>query len=172
MKKAIVALLSGVIMNLAGALPAQAQSPPPSSKGLALTEQLCSQCHGLSAVFAQRKTLADWRRTVAEMTWRGAPILPGENELIANYLAAGFGPASPLGASATGAQKLPPGDTQPLVAQRCLQCHGAAIITSQRRSAPEWSDTVRKMIRLGMELRDPEVEAITAYLASHFGKEQ
>lgn len=172
MTRAIVALLSGVVVNLAGAVPVHAQAPAPGSKGPALTEQICSQCHGLSTVFSQRKALADWRRTIAEMTWRGAPMLPGENELIANYLAAAFGPTSALGAPRTGGETLPPGETQPLVGQRCLQCHGAAIITTQRRSAPEWRDTVRKMVRLGAELRDAEVEAITAYLASHYGKGQ
>lgn len=172
MKSPIIAVLSGLVVTLAAVLPAQAQSPTPASKGLALTEQICSQCHGLSAVFAQRKSLADWRRTVAEMTWRGAPILPGENEAIATYLAAAFGPASVLGAPRAGAEKLAAGDAQALVAQRCLQCHAAPIVTTQRRSAMEWGDTVRKMIRLGAELRDAEVEAITAYLARHYGKEQ
>ena len=73
-------------------------APPQSAAsgdGGALLQSACVQCHDLKPIAAaQRKTREGWRRTVNEMIWRGAPLLPGEASIVTDYLAS-LGPAAP-----------------------------------------------------------------------------
>lgn len=84
----------------------QSQKKP---EGEALLDLACVQCHDLAMVASQRKTAAAWRRTINEMVWRGAPLLRGESEILAGYLAATFGPES---------RQKTPGRTQPPAGQK------------------------------------------------------
>jgi hypothetical protein len=64
---------------------------------------------------------------------------------------------------------LPESPTKALVAERCLLCHGAALITQQRKDAPAWGRTVTQMRTWGTPIQDADQTALVAYLARHFG---
>jgi cytochrome c5 len=64
---------------------------------------------------------------------------------------------------------LPEGPTKTLVAQRCLMCHGAGLITQQHKDAAAWGRTVTQMRTWGSPIQDEDQAAIVAYLAEHFG---
>jgi cytochrome c5 len=64
---------------------------------------------------------------------------------------------------------LPEGATKTLVAQRCLMCHGAGLITQQHKDAAAWGRTVTQMRTWGSPIQDEDQAAIVSYLAEHFG---
>jgi len=63
---------------------------------------------------------------------------------------------------------LPSGPGRELVAERCLSCHEADLITQQRLGRAGWEREVDKMIRWGAEAGAPERQAMIDYLAAHF----
>lgn len=65
-------------------------------------------------------------------------------------------------------QELPPGAGAQLVQTRCLACHGADLIVSQRLSSRGWEAEVAKMIRWGAGISDLERPALVEYLAANF----
>ena len=66
------------------------------------------------------------------------------------------------------AADLPAGEGEQVVRMRCLSCHGADIITSQRLTDAGWGRELDKMSRWGATLTEPERTALVAYLARHF----
>ena len=64
---------------------------------------------------------------------------------------------------------LPEGSAKTLVTDRCLLCHGAALIVQQRKDAAAWGRTVTQMRTWGTQIQDEEQAALVAYLARHFG---
>jgi cytochrome c5 len=64
---------------------------------------------------------------------------------------------------------LPDGPGKALVTERCLLCHGAALIAQQRKDAAAWGRTVTQMRTWGTPIQDTEQTALVAYLAEHFG---
>jgi len=64
---------------------------------------------------------------------------------------------------------LPEGAAKPLVTERCLLCHSAALIVQQRKDAAAWSRTVTQMRTWGSQIRDDDQAALVAYLVQHFG---
>jgi cytochrome c5 len=64
---------------------------------------------------------------------------------------------------------LPDGRGKALVTERCLLCHGAGLITQQRKDAAAWGRTVAQMRTWGTPIQDEEQTALVAYLAEHFG---
>jgi mono/diheme cytochrome c family protein len=151
----------------------------PGGEGRALVVQACVQCHDFKNIVSQRKTPAAWRRTVDEMAWRGAPLMPGEAEVISNYLAKSLGvdkPAAQPGKDArTGdadeaklAAYLPKGEGRALVLQSCVECHDLESIVLMRAAPGEWRRTVDKMVRLGAQVSPREAERIASYLGSSF----
>jgi cytochrome c5 len=64
---------------------------------------------------------------------------------------------------------LPEGSAKTLVTERCLLCHGAALIIQQRKDAAAWGRTVTQMRTWGTQIQDDDQAAIVAYLARHFG---
>jgi cytochrome c5 len=64
---------------------------------------------------------------------------------------------------------LPDGPGKALVTERCLVCHGAALIAQQRKDAAAWERTVTQMRTWGTSIRDEDQTALVAYLAEHFG---
>lgn len=77
------------------ALPEGAQYLP-EGEGRAIILKACVQCHDLRNTVSQRKTIAGWRRTIAEMVWRGTPLVGDEAELLTRYLAKSFGTDNPI----------------------------------------------------------------------------
>jgi mono/diheme cytochrome c family protein len=51
---------------------------------------------------------------------------------------------------------------------RCLTCHGADLITSQRLNEAGWGREIEKMVRWGARVAESERAPLQAYLARHF----
>ncbi len=64
---------------------------------------------------------------------------------------------------------LPEGVGKTIVAERCLLCHGAALVTQQRKDAAAWGRTVAQMRTWGTPIQDEDQTALVAYLTEHFG---
>jgi cytochrome c5 len=64
---------------------------------------------------------------------------------------------------------LPDGPGKALVTERCLLCHGAAVIAQQRKDAAAWGRTVTQMRTWGTPIQDEDQTALVVYLAEHFG---
>ena len=64
---------------------------------------------------------------------------------------------------------LPGGPGKALVTERCLLCHGAALIVQQRKDAAAWGRTVTQMRTWGTPIQDEDQTALVVYLAEHFG---
>jgi hypothetical protein len=64
---------------------------------------------------------------------------------------------------------LPDGPAKVLVTERCLLCHGAALITAQRKDSAAWGRTVTQMRTWGTPIQDEDQTALVAYLTQHFG---
>jgi cytochrome c5 len=71
-------------------------------------------------------------------------------------------------ASSAGAQQLPAGPGADVLKRRCIGCHEADIITSQKLSLTGWTNSVAKMIRWGAQVTPEEREVLQPYLAAHF----
>jgi mono/diheme cytochrome c family protein len=155
----------------------------PDGKGRDLLFQACIQCHDFKSIVSQRKTLAGWRRTVDEMVWRGAPLMDGEADTIANYLATSFGldkRADPVSETAsTGsedtdnlARYLPKGEGRALVLQSCVKCHDLRKTVAARKTPAEWRRTVNEMVRLGASPGSGNAETVINYLVKSFGPDK
>jgi cytochrome c5 len=64
---------------------------------------------------------------------------------------------------------LPDGPGKALVTERCLLCHGAALISQQRKDAAAWGRTVTQMRTWGAPIQDEDQTALVGYLGAHFG---
>ena len=72
-------------------------------------------------------------------------------------------------AQAVGAQQaLPPGPGADVFKSRCMICHEADIITSQKLTATGWTRSVDKMVRWGSQITPEERKVLEPYLAMHF----
>jgi cytochrome c5 len=65
-------------------------------------------------------------------------------------------------------QDLPEGKGAELARERCVNCHEADLIVSQRLSRQGWTREVEKMIRWGAVASDAEKEILIDYFAAHF----
>jgi cytochrome c2 len=65
-------------------------------------------------------------------------------------------------------QDLPEGKGAELARDKCLNCHEADLIVSQRLSRQGWTREVEKMIRWGAGVSDAEKEVLIDYFAAHF----
>lgn len=54
------------------------------------------------------------------------------------------------------------------VKQTCTRCHELAVVQAQRLSRDEWEDELRKMERMGADIRDWDL--MLDYLAKQYGK--
>ncbi len=66
-------------------------------------------------------------------------------------------------------KELPAGPGHDTVVRVCSGCHVATLITSQRKSADDWTTTVIEMRNRGASASDEELEGIVQYLATNFG---
>ena len=182
-----VGLFMGLIFVLSGPFlesvssTTQPSSQPPAPPiqesrpgGLQLLEEACASCHALQRVFWEQKTEEGWEQAIARMLWRGAQLLPGEAEIIQNYLVSDYdwdlspsSSATPAGAESV-AYPLPEGSGKGLVAAACVGCHDLSRIVSQPRSGEEWRRIVQEMVRLGTPLSEGETETVIDYLSTSF----
>src|SRR5262245_46447401 len=65
-------------------------------------------------------------------------------------------------------QDLPEGKGAELARDKCVSCHEADLIVSQRLSRQGWTREVEKMIRWGAVANDAEKEILIDYLAARF----
>ena len=72
-------------------------------------------------------------------------------------------------AEAAETAALPDDPRKALVIERCLLCHGAALIAQQRKDAAAWGRTVTQMRTWGTPIQEEDQTALVAYLAEHFG---
>ena len=73
-----------------------------------------------------------------------------------------------LGGASLSAQQLPAGAGADVLKSKCLICHEADIITSQRMTLTGWTRSVDKMVRWGSQITPQEREVLQPYLAAHF----
>ena len=66
------------------------------------------------------------------------------------------------------AQQLPAGPGADVLKSRCVICHEADIITSQKLSLTGWTNSINKMVRWGSQITPEEREVLQPYLAQHF----
>jgi cytochrome c5 len=66
------------------------------------------------------------------------------------------------------AQTLPAGAGADVFKSRCVICHEADIITSQKLSLAGWTRSIDKMVRWGSQITPAEREVLQPYLAQHF----
>ena len=74
-----------------------------------------------------------------------------------------------LSAPVLSAQTLPAGPGGDVLKARCVSCHEADIIVSQRLSLAAWTRSVDKMVRWGAAITPAEREVLHPYLAANFG---
>jgi glucose/arabinose dehydrogenase len=77
--------------------------------------------------------------------------------------------AAMLAAASANAETLSAGDGSAIVAKSCTQCHDLGMITSQRMTASQWSDTVKQMIANGAQVAPTDFDKVVAYLVKNFG---
>ena len=68
-------------------------------------------------------------------------------------------------------QELPEGEGKKLLEERCVSCHTLKPVVSLKQSQDGWKKLVVKMVGLGAQLNDKEVDVATGYLAKYFGPE-
>jgi cytochrome c5 len=73
-----------------------------------------------------------------------------------------------LAGSIVTAQPLPAGAGLDVLNRRCLSCHEADIISSQKLSLIGWTRSIDKMVRWGTQITAEEREVLQPYLAQHF----
>ena len=74
-----------------------------------------------------------------------------------------------LASQMVASQTLPAGPGADVMKERCVICHEADIITSQKLSLTGWTDSVaNKMVRWGSQITAAEREVLQPYLAMHF----
>jgi cytochrome c5 len=74
-----------------------------------------------------------------------------------------------LAGQLAGAEQLPAGPGGDVLKSKCVICHEADIITSQKLSLAGWTNSVNKMVRWGSQITADERAVLQPYLAEHFG---
>lgn len=166
------------------ALPTPAESHPydPSlvARGQTLFTEHCTDCHEAEKATDERKSYANWLKTVDEMARQEDAEIPRDVFVpIATYLAA-LGPPNPQAdGEAMEAEddeederepRFDPGEVargQSAFQSSCLQCHDAQRSLSKRKSLGGWLATVRRMARLDdANVNSSDIRPIAVYLAS------
>jgi cytochrome c5 len=161
--------LCAAALAIAIAMPACAQGALPPGEGRDLLATACSQCHALNVIRSMREGAEGWKRHVYNMVTRGAQLNAREADMVVAYLAANFGPTAPAAAATPVA--LPSGPGKELVEARCTACHDLERVASARRQKSQWPALVANMVNRGAVATPEEAQAISSYLASHFGGE-
>jgi competence ComEA-like helix-hairpin-helix protein len=71
------------------------------------------------------------------------------------------------------AQKdFPDAPAKEYVSKICLQCHPPAMLLGQKRTESDWKKTVARMATKGVPGTPEQFDAIAAYMAKNFGKDE
>lgn len=84
----------------------------PEGKGKDLVQAVCSSCHGLDAVVAQRADKQGWDNIVSYMVSRGMIATDDEYATMVNYLAKAF-PPDPAPAKPAASEPAQPATAEP-----------------------------------------------------------
>jgi len=85
------------------------------------------------------------------------PVVLGATMLVASAVAA-----------QTAGSALPDGPGKTQIETACTACHDISQVTSQRKTAAEWGDTVDQMIARGAQVSDDDYPVIVKYLGKNF----
>ena len=69
---------------------ALAQKDFPEGQAKEYVSQICLQCHPAAQLLTQKRTEADWRKTVARMATKGVPGTSEQYEAIVAYMVKNF----------------------------------------------------------------------------------
>ena len=165
----------------------------PDGDGKPIATEYCQECHRLTNLAKAHKNLDDWKETIHTMVDRGARIPDDKIDVLAQYLAANFGPkdatssantqaASPATSapspdaaapSAPAAAKvvveLPDGDGKAIATENCQACHKLTNLTKAHKNLDDWKETVQTMIDRGANVPEDKVDILVQYLAKNFG---
>jgi mono/diheme cytochrome c family protein len=151
-------------------LPAGAQDAPalPEGEGKELVGAVCSQCHGLRALFVYNGDDQKWEMLVHEMVAFGAQVTPQERDTIMKYLKATF--STERTAAGPDSAQLPSGKGQEVLQASCGRCHGLSLITRKRADRTGWEEILRRHTsEERVKLSSDELEALLQYLAANLG---
>jgi mono/diheme cytochrome c family protein len=89
----------GALASMAALLPLAAHGDPPpvlpDGAGRETVERVCGQCHALEIVLRSRLGRRQWEARIDEMIAKGAKLADEDIDVIAEYLAAHYGPPPP-----------------------------------------------------------------------------
>lgn len=75
--------------------------------------------------------------------------------------------------SAADAQKeFPDAPAKEYVTRICLQCHQESQLLNERKTEADWKSTVARMAQKGVSAPTEQFDAIAAYMAKYFGKQE
>jgi len=63
---------------------------------------------------------------------------------------------------------LPEGPGKADILSGCVSCHGAEVITAQKRTQAEWGDIMTRMLGYGAQSDAQQQKAISDYLSKNF----
>src|SRR5579864_3927272 len=72
------------------ALPAFAQKDFPEGEAREYVSRICLQCHAAAQLLSQKRTEADWRKTIARMATKGVPGTSEQYDAIIVYMVKNF----------------------------------------------------------------------------------
>jgi cytochrome c5 len=151
-----------------------------------LYEDVCAQCHSLSAIELTRNGRAGWEDTVHKMVVVGAQLSLEEMEVIIDYLYRHYGPDSsnPMrtgvlphdsalqedGIVSSENIVLPEGEGKQLLEGYCMLCHDLGRIVATARGEDEWQAYVQDMLRRNeMSINEEQLATMLSYLNKNFG---
>ena len=65
---------------------------------------------------------------------------------------------------------LPEGPGKAELLSGCISCHGAEVMTTQKRSKTEWDEVMARMMGYGAPSTAEQQKLISDYLLKHYGK--
>src|SRR5580700_8065355 len=68
-------------------------------------------------------------------------------------------------------KQLPPGPGKDILANTCSGCHLLTVVTVQRKTEDQWTDSVIEMRSRGAQASDEDLITLVAYLVKNFGPE-
>jgi competence ComEA-like helix-hairpin-helix protein len=71
--------------------PALAQKDFPDDPAKEYVNKICLQCHPPAQLLSQKRTEADWKKTIARMATKGVPGTPEQFDAIVAYMSKNFG---------------------------------------------------------------------------------
>jgi cytochrome c5 len=196
---AAVAPRSAAAQDAGQAAPPPAAPPAPKpvelpdGDGKPIATEYCQMCHKLTNLTKAHKDLDDWKDTIHTMIDRGASIPDDQVDVLAQYLAANFGPkdaasaanapaadpatpapspdaeAANAPAPAKAVVELPDGDGKAIATENCQACHKLTNLTKAHKSLDDWKETVQTMIDRGANVSPDQVDTLVQYLAKNFG---